>query len=102
MISPLPGATTLKPGSATLPFFGVLPVMLDDCGKEIEGPGCGTMAFKMPWPSIARTIIGNHDRYESTYFSRFEGYFQTGDSCYRDKDGYFWITGRTDDMLNVS
>ncbi|KAJ6220040.1 hypothetical protein RDWZM_005852 [Blomia tropicalis] len=102
MLTPLPGCTPLKPGSATFPFFGVVPVVLDDDGKEIDGSGSGILAFKKPWPSIARTIDGNHERYEMTYFHKFKGYFCTGDGCFRDRDGYYWITGRSDDMLNVS
>ena len=79
MLSPLPGCTPLKPGSATFPFFGVVPVILDSDGKEIEGAGSGILAIKKPWPSIARTIDGNHERYEMTYFHKFKGYFCTGD-----------------------
>ncbi|XP_055380695.1 acetyl-coenzyme A synthetase [Condylostylus longicornis] len=102
VITPLPGATPLKPGSATLPFFGVEPILLDDGGNEIQGEGEGFLVFSRPWPGIMRTIFNNHPRFESTYFSKFPGYYCTGDGARRDTDGYFWITGRIDDMLNVS
>ena len=102
LISPLPGATPLKPGSATLPFFGVQPVLLDEKGKEIEGPGQGYLAIKAAWPSIMRTVYGDHERFRQIYFSRFAGYYFTGDGARRDADGYYWITGRVDDVLNVS
>ncbi|KAH9424896.1 Acetyl-coenzyme A synthetase, cytoplasmic [Dermatophagoides pteronyssinus] len=102
MLTPLPGCTPTKPGSATLPFFSIAPAIVDFNGKEIEGPGNGILVIKKPWPSIARTVVGNHERYEMTYFHKFKGYFSTGDGCYRDQDGYYWITGRADDMLNVS
>jgi len=103
MITPLPGATATKPGSATFPFFGVEPVILDDKSNELEGNGVsGLLAIKTPWPSIARTIYGDHERYMQTYLSPFKGYYFTGDGCRRDKDGYYWITGRVDDVINVS
>ncbi|XP_078092769.1 acetyl-coenzyme A synthetase, cytoplasmic isoform X2 [Mustelus asterias] len=102
MMTPLPAAIPLKPGSATFPFFGVLPAILNESGEELEGEAEGYLVFKKPWPSIMRTIYGNHQRFESTYFKKFPGYFVTGDGCKRDKDGYYWITGRIDDMLNVS
>ncbi|CAG2165558.1 unnamed protein product [Oppiella nova] len=102
MITPLPGCTPMKPGSATFPFFGVVPAIVNNEGKELEGPAVGQLVFKRPWPSIARTVDGNHERFEMTYFHKFRGYFCTGDGVRRDKDGYYWITGRTDDMLNVS
>lgn len=103
MITPLPGATPTKPGSATFPFFGVEPVILDDQGNELEGNGVsGLLAIKQPWPSIARTIYGDHERYMQTYLSPFKGYYFTGDGCRRDEDGYYWITGRVDDVINVS
>jgi len=102
MITPLPGVTPLKPGSATLPFFGVEPVVLSDQGQEIEGPGSGLLAIKRPWPSMFRTLSGAHARYEGTYFGLFKGYYMTGDGCRRDEDGYIWITGRVDDVINVS
>ena len=103
MITPLPGATPTKPGSATFPFFGVEPVILDDKSNELEGNGVsGLLAIKTPWPSIARTIYGDHERYMQTYLSPFKGYYFTGDGCRRDEDGYYWITGRVDDVINVS
>ena len=103
MITPLPGATPTKPGSATFPFFGVEPVILDDKGNKLEGNGIsGLLAINKPWPSIARTIYGDHERYMQTYLSPFKGYYFTGDGCRRDEDGYYWITGRVDDVINVS
>lgn len=103
MLTPLPGATPLKPGSATVPFFGVQPCLLDDEGNEIEGnPASGSLAIKHPWPSQMRTIYGDHRRFYETYFSMFKGYYFTGDGAKRDEDGYYWITGRVDDVLNVS
>ncbi|XP_041060290.1 acetyl-coenzyme A synthetase, cytoplasmic isoform X1 [Carcharodon carcharias] len=102
MITPLPAAIPLKPGSASFPFFGVVPAILNESGEELKGVAEGYLVFKKPWPSIMRTIYGNHQRYETTYFKKFPGYFVTGDGCRRDKDGYYWITGRIDDMLNVS
>ncbi|MDJ0832985.1 MAG: acetate--CoA ligase [Gammaproteobacteria bacterium] len=103
LLTPLPGATPLKPGSATNPFFGVEPVLLDDQGNEIEGnPAEGNLAMKRPWPSMMRTVYGDHDRFYETYFSMYKGYYFTGDGAKRDEDGYYWITGRVDDVLNVS
>ncbi|MFC0711283.1 acetate--CoA ligase [Azorhizophilus paspali] len=102
MITPLPGATLLKPGSATRPFFGVQPVLLDDKGKEIEGPGAGILAIKASWPSQIRSIYGDHQRLIDTYFKPYPGYYFTGDGARRDEDGYYWITGRVDDVINVS
>ena len=103
MLTPLPGATPLKPGSATFPFFGVEPVLLDDQGNEIDGnPAEGNLAIKRPWPSQMRTVYGDHKRFYETYFSMYKGYYFTGDGARRDKDGYYWITGRVDDVLNVS
>ncbi|MDQ7014873.1 MAG: acetate--CoA ligase [Gammaproteobacteria bacterium] len=103
MLTPLPGATELKPGSATLPFFGVQPVLLDEEGKEIEGnPASGNLAIKHPWPSQMRSLYGNHERFYETYFQMYPGYYFTGDGAKRDADGYYWITGRVDDVLNVS
>jgi len=103
MITPLPGVTETKPGSATHPFFGVQPVILDDEGKEIEGcPASGNLAIKAPWPSMMRTLYGDHKRFYETYFGMFKGYYFTGDGARRDEDGYYWITGRVDDVLNVS
>ena len=102
LITPLPGATDLKPGSATLPFFGVQPVILDDEGKELEGECQGNLAMKFPWPGQMRSVYGDHQRFIDTYFSQFPGYYFSGDGCRRDKDGYYWITGRVDDVLNIS
>jgi acetyl-CoA synthetase len=103
MLTPLPGATTLKPGSATHPFFGVQPVLLDDQGVEIEGnPAEGNLAIKHPWPSMMRSVYGDHRRFFETYFAMYPGYYFTGDGARRDEDGYYWITGRVDDVLNVS
>lgn len=102
LITPLPGATDLKPGSATLPFFGVKPEIIDTEGKLLEGEAEGILVFNYPWPSQARTIYGDHQRYIDTYFSTYPGYYFAGDGARRDKDGYFWITGRVDDVINVS
>ena len=103
MLTPLPGATALKPGSATFPFFGVEPVLLDDEGNEIDGnPASGNLAIKRPWPSMMSTVYGDHKRFYETYFSMFKGYYFTGDGAKRDADGYYWITGRVDDVLNIS
>ena len=103
MISPLPGATPIKPGSATLPFFGIKPVLLSDDGDEIsENNTSGLLAIKSSWPGQMRTVYGDHQRFKETYFSQFEGYYFTGDGAKRDEDGYYWITGRVDDVLNVS
>jgi len=103
LISPLPGATPIKPGSATLPFFGVQPVLLTDDGEEIDGDSVqGLLALKSSWPGQMRTIYGDHNRFFDTYFSQFSGYYFTGDGARRDGDGYYWITGRVDDVLNIS
>jgi acetyl-CoA synthetase len=102
MITPLPGATALKPGSATRPFFGVKLVVLDTDGNEIEGAGSGILAIDRAWPGQLRTIFGDHERCIETYYSAYKGYFLTGDGVRRDEDGYYWITGRIDDVLNVS
>ena len=102
MITPLPGATTLKPGSATRPFFGVQPVLLDEQGREIVGPGTGMLALKASWPSQIRSVYGDHQRLIDTYFKPYPGYYFTGDGARRDEDGDYWITGRVDDVLNVS
>ncbi|MAS44830.1 MAG: acetate--CoA ligase [Rhodobacteraceae bacterium] len=102
LISPLPGATPLKPGSATRPFFGVEPVVLDDQGNELSGAVSGVLAIKDSWPGQMRTIWGDHARFISTYFEMFKGYYFAGDGCRRDEDGYYWITGRVDDVINVS
>ena len=102
MLTPLPGATALKPGSATLPFFGVQPVLLDTENREIEGAGEGLLMIKASWPSQIRTIYGDHQRFVETYFKPYAGYYFTGDGARRDGDGYYWITGRVDDVLNIS
>jgi len=103
LISPLPGATPIKPGSATLPFFGVQPVLLTDDGEEIDGNSVqGLLALKSSWPGQMRTIYGDHNRFFDTYFSQFSGYYFTGDGARRDEDGYYWITCRVDDVLNIS
>ncbi|WP_299594663.1 acetate--CoA ligase [uncultured Microbulbifer sp.] len=102
LITPLPGATALKPGSATKPFFGVQPALLDEKGQEIEGEGEGALVMKASWPSMIRSVYGDHQRMIDTYFSTFPGTYFTGDGARRDADGYYWITGRIDDVLNVS
>ncbi len=102
MITPLPGATELKPGSATLPFFGVQPALIDKDGKEVEGEASGALVIKDSWPGQSRSIYGNHKRFVSTYFSDYKNYYFAGDGARRDADGYYWITGRMDDVLNVS
>ncbi len=102
MITPLPGATALKPGSATRPFFGVEPILLDNEGALIEGAGSGNLAIARSWPSQIRSVYGDHQRCIETYFSTYPGYYFTGDGARRDEDGYYWITGRVDDVLNVS
>ena len=102
MITPLPGATDLKPGSATRPFFGVQPVLLDEQGKEIDGTGSGVLAIKASWPGQIRSVYGDHQRMLDTYFKPYPGYYFTGDGARRDEDGYYWITGRVDDVINVS
>jgi len=102
MLTPLPGAIDLKPGSATLPFFGVEPAVVDADGKEMEGPCEGNLVIKSSWPGQIRTIYGDHQRTIDTYFSTYPGYYFAGDGVRRDADGYYWITGRVDDVLNVS
>ena len=103
LMTPLPAATPLKPGSATFPFFGIEPVILDEAGNEVEGnPATGYLCIKTAWPGIMRTVYGDHERFLETYFRRFPGYYMTGDGVLRDEDGYYWITGRVDDVLNVS
>lgn len=102
MITPLAGVTDLKPGSATLPFFGVEPAILDNEGNEIVGEGQGSLVIKSSWPSQIRDVYGNHQRLIDTYFSQYPGYYFTGDGARRDSDGFYWITGRIDDVLNVS
>ncbi|HUU85175.1 MAG TPA: acetate--CoA ligase [Phycisphaerae bacterium] len=102
LITPLPGAIPTKPGSATLPFFGVKPVMLTPEGKRINGPGSGVLCIEEPWPGIMRTVYGQHERFKEMYFTTYPGLYFTGDGCRRDEDGYYWITGRVDDVINVS
>jgi acetyl-CoA synthetase len=102
LITPLPGAIPQKPGSATLPFFGVKPVLLTSDGQRIDGPGSGILCIEEPWPGIMRTVYGQHQRFKETYFSSYPGLYFTGDGCKRDEDGYYWITGRVDDVINVS
>ena len=102
MITPLPGATKLKPGSATRPFFGVQPALVDDKGVELEGATQGNLIIKESWPGQMRTVYGDHERFVQTYFSTYPGNYFTGDGCRRDEDGYYWITGRVDDIINVS
>ncbi len=102
LITPLPGAIGQKPGSATKPFFGVKPVVVDGEGKELEGETEGNLCIADSWPGQMRTVFGDHERFVQTYFSTFTGYYFTGDGCRRDADGYYWITGRVDDVINVS
>jgi len=102
LITPLPGATDLKPGSATRPFFGIEPALLDADGKTLEGAASGNLVICDSWPGQMRTVYGDHQRFVETYFSAYPGYYTTGDGARRDEDGYYWITGRTDDVLNVS
>ncbi len=102
LITPLPGVTDLKPGSATQPFFGIEPIILNNEGQELDGEAEGILAFKHPWPGQARTVYGDHQRFVDTYFKTYPGYYFAGDGARRDKDGYYWITGRVDDVINVS
>jgi acetyl-CoA synthetase len=102
LITPLPGAWGTKPGSATLPFFGVMPCIVDEQGNELDGPCEGILCLKQPWPGQMRTVYGDHKRFEETYFDMFKGYYFAGDGARRDEDGYYWITGRVDDVINVS
>ncbi len=103
LITPLPGVTPLKPGSATLPFFGIKPVLVDDDGAVVEGvEASGNLCLEHTWPGQARTVWGDHQRFHDTYFTRFPGLYFTGDGCRRDADGYYWITGRVDDVINVA
>jgi len=102
LITPLPGATALKPGSATIPFFGIKPVVVDANGKVLEGPGEGNLCIADSWPGQMRTVFRDHDRFVQTYFSAYKGMYFTGDGCRRDEDDYYWITGRVDDVINVS
>ena len=102
LLTPLPGATALKPGSATRPFFGVQPVVLDQHGTILEGAATGLLCLADSWPGQMRTVYGDHERFVQTYFVQYPGYYFTGDGCKRDKDGYYWITGRVDDVINVA
>jgi acetyl-CoA synthetase len=102
LITPLPGAIPTKPGSATLPFFGVEPAILDEKGTELQGECSGNLVIKRSWPGMTRTVYGDHSRLEKTYFEMYKGYYFTGDGAKRDSDGYYWITGRVDDVINVS
>ena len=102
LITPLPGATTTKPGSATLPFFGIEPVLVDNENKVLDGATEGNLCINRSWPGQMRTVYGDHQRFIDTYFSTFEGRYFSGDGARRDEDGYYWITGRVDDVLNVS
>ena len=102
LITPLPGCTPLKPGSATRPFFGIRPVLMDPDGKPIEGEGEGVLCIAHPWPGLMRRVYGDDQRFFDTYFKQYEGYFLTGDGARRDADGYFWLLGRVDDVINVS
>jgi acetyl-CoA synthetase len=102
LITPLPGATKLKPGSATRPFFGIVPQIVDAEGKEIKGAGSGNLCIAESWPGQMRTVYGDHQRFVDTYFKTYAGKYFTGDGCRRDEDGYYWITGRVDDVINVA
>ena len=102
LITPLPGATRLKPGSATRPFFGVIPEIVDADGKVQEGAASGNLCIRQPWPGQMRTLYGDHERFAQTYFATYPGKYFTGDGARRDEDGYYWITGRVDDVINVS
>lgn len=102
LISPIPNAMKQKPGSATLPFFGVKPVLLTTDGVKINGAGDGVLCLQDSWPGQMRTVFNNHQRFEETYFNTYKGFYFTGDACKRDEDGYYWITGRTDDVLKIS
>jgi acetyl-CoA synthetase len=102
LITPLPGAWPTKPGSATLPFFGVVPCIVNEQGEEQQGPCSGILCLKQPWPGQMRTVFGDHTRFEEIYFDMFKGYYFAGDGARRDEDGYYWITGRVDDVINVS
>ncbi|HDK02729.1 MAG TPA: acetate--CoA ligase [Gammaproteobacteria bacterium] len=102
LITPLPGCTPLKPGSATRPFFGIRPALMDAAGNELEGPAAGNLVITFPWPGQMRTIYGDHQRFLDTYFRQYPGHYFSGDGARRDADGYYWITGRVDDVINVS
>ena len=101
LISPLPGATDLKPGSASKPLPGILPVLLDSTGNELNNANEGNLCISEGWPGQMRTVYGDHKRFIDTYFVQYDGYYFTGDGCRRDEDGYYWITGRVDDVINV-
>src|SRR5215467_7381996 len=102
LITPLPGATRLKPGSATQPFFGIVPQIVDADGKTLEGAATGNLCLTEAWPGMMRTVYGDHQRFVDTYFKAYPGKYFTGDGCRRDADGYYWITGRVDDVINVA
>ncbi len=103
LLTSLPGATPMKPGSATFPFFGGQPALLEPTeGTELNGAASGVLAFKHPWPGQMRSVYGDHERFEKTYFDQYKGYYFTGDGCTRDEDGYYWVTGRVDDVMNIS
>jgi len=102
LITPMPGATALKPGSASMPFFGVVPAIVDGEGKILEGPCEGNLVITRPWPGQMRSVYGDHQRFINTYFKTYPGMYFTGDGARRDAEGYYWITGRVDDVLNVS
>jgi acetyl-CoA synthetase len=102
LITPLPGATALKPGSATLPFFGIQPEIVGASGNILKGACEGNLCITQSWPGQMRTVYGDHERFMQTYFSTYQGKYFTGDGCKRDEDGYYWITGRVDDVINVS
>jgi acetyl-CoA synthetase len=102
LITNLPGATAMKPGSASRPFFGVQPALVDEKGELLEGPASGNLVLLDSWPGQMRTVYGDHQRFFETYFRTYPGMYFTGDGCRRDEDGYYWITGRVDDVLNVS
>jgi acetyl-CoA synthetase len=102
LITNLPGATAMKPGSATRPFFGVKPALVDEKGLFLEGPASGNLVLLDSWPGQMRTVYGDHQRFFDTYFRTYPGTYFTGDGCRRDEDGYYWITGRVDDVINVS
>jgi acetyl-CoA synthetase len=102
MITPLPGAIDLKPGSATLPFFGIKPALLDSDGNVLDGASSGNLVITDSWPGQIRTVFGDHDRCIKTYYSTYEGCYLTGDGARRDEQGYYWITGRVDDVINIS
>jgi acetyl-CoA synthetase len=102
LISPLPGATPMKPGSASFPLPGIQPALVDSDGGELDGEAAGQLIIKDSWPGQMRTVYGDHERFYETYFSQYPGNYFTGDGCRRDEDGYYWITGRVDDVLNIS